>query len=108
VGPGTDGIGARATRGPGQVPGVDRDGRAVFQAVSGRHATHQRDAGGDCYGDGDDGGAVPARASTAGQHGAVLSAQRGAGSGRYRPRGGKEGQGDGGSNAAVYQLAEGA
>jgi hypothetical protein len=39
---------------------------------------------------------------------AVLPVQRSAGAGRHWARRGEEGQGDGGSDAAVHQLAGGA
>lgn len=73
-----------------------------------RRAAQRRDAGGERHVDEAYGREVPTRDGAAKQHGAILPLQLGAGTGGHWSRRGEEGQEDGGSDAAVYQLTRGA
>jgi hypothetical protein len=84
------------------VRSVNQDGRTVAQAVQRQRAAHRRDASSDRDRDRVDGRALSAQAATARQHRTVLPLQHIAGAARHQAREGEEGQGDGGSDAAVH------
>jgi hypothetical protein len=81
------------------VRSVNQDGRTVAQAVQRQRAAHRRDASSDRDRDRVDGRALSAQAATARQH---RTLQHIAGAARHQAREGEEGQGDGGSDAAVH------